>query len=37
VELPSLLDESRNWFFVVVPGILGLGILLAGLRMLGTR
>jgi len=33
-ELPSLLDECRNWFFIIVPGILGLAALLGGLGML---
>jgi hypothetical protein len=36
-ELPSLLHEFRNWFFIIVPGILGLGALLAGLGKLISR
>lgn len=36
-ELPSLLYEFRNWFIAVVPGILGLGLLLAGLGILSNR
>ena len=36
-ELPSLLHELRNWFLMIVPGILGLGTLLAGFGMLANR